>query len=1146
MGISLLFTPFSSFQAEAKDNSVVDHLKTQNQFHTLGTTREELFSDQMIVVKYSKQLSTAEHKKAGGTVIKTIPSLKYVVVKVNNKKKLQETIQKYQKNKKVVSVSLSPKYTLAGMLDPKVNKQYMHSILNTEKAQKLAGDREIKIAIIDTGIDRNHPELKGKIIYSTNILNPMNPTVADMHGTHVAGIIAAEKNNGIGGYGINPNVKILSFDVFDGDMYTYDYAIASAILEAVDKGARVINISIQGYSPSNVLKEAIEQAINKGVVVIAAAGNLGSDSPIYPANYEGVISVGAINKKKKLSTFSSYGASTDIVAPGEDIYAPYYDPHKGSIFGNLSGTSMAAPVVTGVTTLLLSKHPKLTPEEVEYILEKTATDLGEKGFDEKYGSGLINPVEALSFNVSKVPSFVKEVWGKKEILEKAQQITAPKEIIHSFTKPSEQKWVKLSVKKGEYIQASLTGSAKYDYKLNVHFYGKNENEEKLLEVNETNAGKPEGILMEAPFSGTVAIGVKDVNGSYDDSLSKQSKIILKVEKYKDLPKDESTLEEPINIERLPYNKGNFYLIHEEGDDDYFLFTSDKDQLVNISVSGIPGVNLSVSVYNKSSLFFPDVEELPMNDEEKSDNEMSPTDENLVEDLPNEDIPMDEMPNLSIDDFEPLYTSNMNGVGEGETLSFKAKEGEEYYIRVTNKNTFFDLSFSSIDLLMTTIITLIFEQGPPPSSAIPYKIIVESKVIPDDEDNFSSLDYPYREDSTDDSEFISQLKEKAVSMKLGSSTSGYLQDETDQDWYQFKTKNAGVYQFEVPIPTQNIPYIQLYEVLEDEEDGEKKQYLSFVAELNIALMDNGFVTGLKGNKQYFLSVQPNWNNMQIPYDGYKIVSKQLLSDLGDANEDNDTPEDAKNITEAGVTGNFSTLNDIDTFYFTAKSNATYGVKFSRANPSKKLKDEFDDLLAPIYGLIAITEDSNKNHKIDDNESERTTYLLKANENGTTTGSFKAKKGMSYFITVYGIVDSYDGISLWPYHLKIASVVKIDEDASSIVKNNTPSKPIALKKVKEKYYRTDAYFNSGFENGDTDWFVYEAKQAEQVEITLDAGELDGVMEIYKDGKRVAKSDYYGNGDSEVILLKLSKGKYYIKVKEANGLTSITPYSVILRVK
>ena len=668
LSCALVLTPISSLAAHAQTGSATSIFQTPSKSSKTEQSKKVTnYSDDTIIVKYSSPLSSDDHKKAGGIVLNQINGLKYVAVKVKNKNKLQQTIQNYQKNKKVVSISLSPKYKLASVADPKVSEQYMHSLLKTADAQKLAGKNQVKVAVIDTGIDRYHPDLNGTVIKSKNIINPMNPSSPNTHGTHVAGIIAEKKDNGIGGYGIDPAAKILSFDVFDEDLWTFDYTIANAILEAVNQGAKVINISIGGYSPSDVLKEAIDKAISKGVVVVAAAGNEASDYPVYPAKYEGVISVGSINKEKKLSDYSSYGPSTDVVAPGEDIYSTFYDPEKGSTFTRLSGTSMASPVVAGTAALLLSKHPNLKPTEIEYILEKTATDLGAKGFDNKYGSGLINPVAALKYDVKKIPSLVTATWGEKEILNNAEQIISPAEIKHTFTKPSEQKWVKLPVEKGQYIQATLAGASQYDYKMTIQFFG--DNEQQKTEINDVTEGKTEGKLIQAPFRGTVAIGIKDVNGSYDDSNAKQSYASLKVEKLDQLSEAESTVNAPIKIENWPYSKDGLYMIGEKGDEDYFHFTSKEAQFMKFTVSGIPGVDIGLSVYEKEQLF-PVI-----------------TDENGNE-IPSE-VPAEEA--------SPLFSSNSGGTSMGETLIFQTEPNKEYYLKVSNKSLLSD--FNIFDMMM---------------------------------------------------------------------------------------------------------------------------------------------------------------------------------------------------------------------------------------------------------------------------------------------------------------------------------------------------------------------------------------------------------------------------------------------------------------
>ena len=163
---ALAVSPMASLKAEATTTSVAK-LQSVNNFGKQDVKENESkYSDDTIIVKYSRPLSLSDHRKAGGTVIQQVSGLKYVAVKVKNKAKLQQTIQKYQQNSKVESVQLSPIYKQSGTIDPKLGEQYIHSLLKTADAQKLAGKNQVKVAVIDTGIDKNHPELKGSILSS--------------------------------------------------------------------------------------------------------------------------------------------------------------------------------------------------------------------------------------------------------------------------------------------------------------------------------------------------------------------------------------------------------------------------------------------------------------------------------------------------------------------------------------------------------------------------------------------------------------------------------------------------------------------------------------------------------------------------------------------------------------------------------------------------------------------------------------------------------------------------------------------------------------------------------------------------------------------------------------------------------------------
>ena len=339
----------------------------------------------------------------------------------------------YQKLGHVVSVTPSIQYKTFNTQDPKSNQQYYLKQLNLEKSQSLAGKTPVTVAVIDQGVDTKHPDLKGRLLPGYNAVNPMNQGSPDFHGTHVTGIIAANKNNAIGGYGVNPNAKILPIDVFDRQFFATDYTIAQGILYAVEKGAKVINMSLGGPIKSPIIEEAVNKALEKNIVIVAAAGNTGDATPSYPAAYEGVISVGSTNEEKKLSNFSSFGPSIDVVAPGEDIYSTIYDYEKKSTFMSLDGTSMASPMVAGIASLLLSKYPQLTPTQVEYILEHSAQDLGAEGYDTKYGNGLVDPVKALQYKIKKLPSLTKTQWNEKEIKAHARKVEINEKTLSRIT-----------------------------------------------------------------------------------------------------------------------------------------------------------------------------------------------------------------------------------------------------------------------------------------------------------------------------------------------------------------------------------------------------------------------------------------------------------------------------------------------------------------------------------------------------------------------------------------------------------------------------------------------------------------------------------------------------------------------------------------
>lgn len=216
--------------------------------------------------------------------------------------------------------------------------------------QFTTGDDNVVVAILDTGIDAHHEELANKVVAAVNFTD--SPTAEDFygHGTHVAGIIAASAGNGIGITGLAPGSSIMNVKVADDTGRCLASAIARGITWAVDNGARVINISLELTEPSPMLEEAVDHAWEKGALVIAAAGNEGSEAPIYPAYYDNVISVAALETNGELAPLSNHGDWVDVAAPGYKIYGTL----PNNTYGYKSGTSFAAAHVSGLAALLFS------------------------------------------------------------------------------------------------------------------------------------------------------------------------------------------------------------------------------------------------------------------------------------------------------------------------------------------------------------------------------------------------------------------------------------------------------------------------------------------------------------------------------------------------------------------------------------------------------------------------------------------------------------------------------------------------------------------------------------------------------------------------------------------------------------------------
>ena len=288
------------------------------------------------------------------------------------------------------------------------------------------GSSDVIIAVIDTGVDYTHPDLAGNIwinkdeVPSNGIDDDNNGFIDDVrgwdfanndsdplddngHGTHCSGIASAVTNNNVGVAGVCWNCKIMSIKGLDKKGLGWVYDLANAIIYATDNGADVISMSFGNYNSTNITHDAVDYAHSKGVVLVAAAGNiiLNMSRKHYPAAFDNVIAVASTDKNDHRASTSNFGDWVDVAAPGREIYStmPTYSVEMNSDpfflsknYDYCDGTSMACPMVAGLAALLLSYNPNLTPDEVSNIIHDSTDWINT---DKYIGNGRINAYKAL-------------------------------------------------------------------------------------------------------------------------------------------------------------------------------------------------------------------------------------------------------------------------------------------------------------------------------------------------------------------------------------------------------------------------------------------------------------------------------------------------------------------------------------------------------------------------------------------------------------------------------------------------------------------------------------------------------------------------------------------------------------------------------
>lgn len=279
--------------------------------------------------------------------------------------------------------------------------------IDAPEAWSVTRGQGVKVAVLDTGVDKNHEDISGKVVARANFSGARSDDDLYGHGTHVAGIIAAYQN-GKGVTGVCPDCTVMSGKVLNDNGSGSESSVLRGVEWATANGAAVINMSLGFTAETPFLKDSIDDAIAANVTVVAAAGNLQSATdttgPIYPAYYDNVIAVGATDNTDTKASFSNYGGWVDVAAPGASVYSTFPN-HKFTLqrtagralsYDIANGTSMASPVVAGVVALTIAAHPGASSMDVRAMVELTTENTGQNGGGAYWVYGRVNAFNAVN------------------------------------------------------------------------------------------------------------------------------------------------------------------------------------------------------------------------------------------------------------------------------------------------------------------------------------------------------------------------------------------------------------------------------------------------------------------------------------------------------------------------------------------------------------------------------------------------------------------------------------------------------------------------------------------------------------------------------------------------------------------------------
>ncbi|MFC2947694.1 S8 family serine peptidase [Virgibacillus sediminis] len=336
--------------------------------------------------------------------------------------------------------------------DPYYNQQWHLPAINMERAWDVErGSADVTVAVLDSGVNAGHPDLQGRVLPGYDFVNEdSDPSDDHGHGTMVAGVIAANVNQ-TGSAGMDMHADILPVKVANDLGHVSSLDSVAGIYYAIEQGVDVINMSYGGYQFHKASRDALWEAYQQGILVIAAAGNDGISDPSYPASYEFVISVAATNEAGNPASFSNFGNMIDIAAPGTNIISP----NHLNTYSSANGTSFSAPVVSGVASLLKARNPGWEPWEIEWALESEAVPTGQAEWENRKGYGRVDAYESLT---ASLPSLSGDVSNERS---GARQLNSGEAVTELMDMPQDTDWYSFDIGQTASVTLDLTVEANH-------------------------------------------------------------------------------------------------------------------------------------------------------------------------------------------------------------------------------------------------------------------------------------------------------------------------------------------------------------------------------------------------------------------------------------------------------------------------------------------------------------------------------------------------------------------------------------------------------------------------------------------------------------------------------------------------------------